>query len=49
MTARLVNVWMAAAKFAEPPIPRVALVAKVCESTIEIVLLTEFTVRMVPV
>src|SRR5207247_11001386 len=40
---------MAAANFDVAPIPRVALVAKVCESTIEIVLLSELTVRIVPV
>src|SRR5439155_27118746 len=48
MTARFVKVWMAAANFDVAPIPRVALVAKVCESTIEIVLLSELTVRIVP-
>ena len=49
MTARFVKVWMAAANFDVAPIPRVALVAKVWESTIEMVLLNEFTVRIVPV
>ncbi len=38
---------MAAANCDEPPIPRVSLVLNVCESTMEIVLLSALTVRMV--
>ena len=40
---------MAAANFDVDPIPNVAFVRNVCESTIEIELLSEFTVSMVPV
>ena len=49
MTAKFVKGWIAAANCDEPPIPRVALVLNVCESTMEIVLLRALTVRIVPV
>ena len=48
-TAKFVNVWIAAEKRDVPPIPSVALVLNVWGSTIEMELLSAFTVSIVPV
>ena len=47
MTARFVSVCIAVEKRDVPPMPSVALVRNVCESTIEMELLSAFTVKIV--
>ena len=47
MTAKFVSGCIAAANCDDPLIPRVALVLKVWESTMDMVLLKAFTVRIV--